>query len=419
MSLNVLMLSWEYPPDHVGGLGRHVMHLSRALVERGSSVTVLTRTGPGKPDVWRDQGVTVVSAAPYSLSPPDFVTWAAEFNVSLLEESIRSFEPGRFDVIHAHDWIVAPAARALKHAWGLPLVATIHATECGRQRGLHTPMQRHISELEWWLCYEAWRVIGCSRYMKDEICGTFSVPDDKVRVIPNGIDEGWFSVQRNPSPDPLVIYVGRLVPEKGSHILVDAMSDVVMRFPTAKLVIAGGGPMEEELRRRVWDSGLRRVVELAGHLDDKRLKELYSRAWVACFPSSYEPFGIVALEAMATGAPCVVGDAGGLSEIVDHMSTGLKVRPNDPVSLAGAVCRLLEDGGLRDRLSSAARLVARTKYSWDDIAARTLEVYDEVTEREGRRAKRATLVPSYLKEDNLEVELSKVAGSEAGDGSTR
>ncbi len=416
MSERVLVLAWEYPPDHVGGLGRHVMHLSRELVGLGAKVTVLTRTGPGKPDYWNDHGVSVVSAAPYNLSPPDFVTWAAEFNVSLLEEAIRTFRSDQFDVIHAHDWIVAPAARALKHAWGLPLVVTIHATECGRQHGLHTPMQRHISELEWWLCYEAWRIIGCSRYMKDEICSTFSVPDDKVRVIPNGIADGWFSVERRPSPEPLVIYVGRLVPEKGPHILVDAMSEVVMGFPKARLVIAGGGPLEEEIRRQVWESGLKRVVELPGHLDDKGLKTLYSNAWAACFPSSYEPFGIVALEAMATGAPCVVGNSGGLSEIVDHMSTGVKVTPNDPRSLADAIRRLLGDSGLRDRLSTAARLVARTEYTWDDIAARTLDVYREVLDSISGKRERAHPIPALLRERHKTPVLSRASGGGGEEG---
>ncbi len=376
--LRVLMLAWEYPPDHVGGLGRHVMHLARALTALGANVTVLTRTGPGKPDVWNDMGVRVVSAVPYPLTPPDFVTWAAEFNASLLEEAVKCFRPDEFDIIHAHDWIVAYAARALKHAWGLPLIATIHATESGRQRGLHTPMQQHISQIEWWLSYEAWRVVGCSRYMKDEICGTFSVPDDKVRVIPNGISDTWFQVERNPSPDPLIIYVGRLVPEKGPHVLVDAMSDIVMEHPRARLAIAGGGPMESDLRRRIWESGLRRVVDLLGHVDDLGLRDLYSQAWVACFPSSYEPFGIVALEAMATGAPCVVGDSGGLSEIVEHMSTGLKVTPENPKALSFEISRLLREPRLGERLSRNAKEVAKNKYSWNDVATKTLSVYDEV-----------------------------------------
>ncbi len=378
MNPRILMLTWEYPPDHVGGLGRHVESLSKALTLAGAQVTVLTRSSSGKPEEREDDGVRVVSAGTYQLHPPDFVTWAAQFNVSLLEEAVRTLDRGEFDIVHAHDWIVAYSAKALKHAWGLPLVATIHATECGRQKGLHNPGQQHISETEWWLCYEAWRVVVCSDYMREEVCRTFSVPRDKVRVIPNGIPESWFSLEREPAKEPLIIFVGRLVPEKGAHTLVDAMTDVVMEFPSARLVVAGSGPMEGEIHRKVWESGLRRIVDLPGHLGDVALKDLYSKAWVACFPSSYEPFGIVALEAMATGVPCVVGDAGGLKETVDHGVTGLRVLPDNPRALSDAVRALLRDGDLRRGLAQRAQAAAKTRYSWEDIAQSTMEVYEEV-----------------------------------------
>jgi len=378
VTLKVLMLAWEYPPDHVGGLGRHVCHLARSMVKKGAEVTVLTRGGPSKPPEWNDSGVRVVAATPYDLHPPDFVTWACEFNVSLMEVCNRQFLPGHFDLIHAHDWIVAYAARALKHSWEVPLIATVHATEFGRQKGLHNPMQHHISETEWWLCYEAWRVITCSSYMKDEVQRVFSVPCDKVEVIPNGISDSWFLVPRNPEPEPLIIYVGRLVPEKGPHILIEAMSDILVEFPTARLVLAGSGPMDSELKRRVYEKGLGKVVHFAGHLGDRALKDLYSRAWIASFPSSYEPFGIVALEAMATGVPCVVGDAGGLREIVDDEITGLKVEPENPWVLSQTIRSLLRDPAKRECLSANARQVARERYSWLDIAGKTLQIYGQV-----------------------------------------
>lgn len=372
------MLAWEYPPHHVGGLGRHVFHLGHNLTALGAEVTVVTRSSDGLPLVWDDDGVTVVAACPYDLHPPDFVTWAAQFNVSLME-AVAGHLCGRdFDLVHAHDWIVAYAARAVKHSWGVPLVATIHATEHGRQRGLHTPMQHHISETEWWLCYEACRVITCSEYMRNEVNRVFGVPRDKMRVLPNGISDPWFSSPRAPAPRPLVAFVGRLVPEKGPQTAVDAMPIVVSEFPEARLVLAGDGPMEGELKRRIYQAGLGRVVELAGRMDDAGLKEVYSKAWVAAFPSSYEPFGIVALEAMAAGAPCIVGDAGGLSEIVEEGRTGLKVQPDDPWALAGAISVLLRNPSLGHELAYEARKVAREKYSWDDVAEKTLGVYEEV-----------------------------------------
>ncbi|MEX0974948.1 MAG: glycosyltransferase family 4 protein [Bacillota bacterium] len=392
MKRRVLMLSWEYPPNHVGGLGRHVYHLGRALARLGVHVTVVTRSPDGRGAVWNDEGVTVVTAPAYSLHPPDFVTWAAQFNVSVMEAVVGNLSAGDFDLIHAHDWIVAYAARALKYSWGVPLVGTIHATEHGRQNGLHNPMQQHISETEWWLCYQACRVVTCSEYMKDEVGRVFGVPGDKVRVIPNGISPSWFDLPREIAPKPLILFVGRLVPEKGPHILVEAMPMVLSEFPEAHLVLAGDGPLEGDIRRRIYQGGLGKAVRLAGRQDDEGLRDLYRKAWVAAFPSSYEPFGIVALEAMATGVPCITGDAGGLKEIIQDGSTGLRVQPDNPQALADAVRALLRDRNWAEGLAKKAKAVASTEYSWDDIARKTLAVYEEtldstrVTAREAAAA---------------------------------
>ncbi|MGI6627471.1 MAG: glycosyltransferase family 4 protein [Bacillota bacterium] len=383
MVIRVMMLAWEYPPDHIGGLGRHVCHLSEAMANQGIEITVLTRGTPGKPLIRHESGVEIVSAVPYELHPPDFVTWAAQFNVSLMETCNRLFGRGYFDLIHAHDWIVAYAARAVKHSWQIPLVATLHATECGRQKGLHTPMQHHISETEWWLCYEAWKVITCSKHMKSEVMGLFSLPEDKIQVIPNGISDWWFEASKCFDPEPLLLYVGRLVPEKGPHILLQAMSGVLTQYPTARLVLAGEGPLEGYLQEEVFRNGLGKVVEFAGHLGDSELMDLYSRAWVGVFPSSYEPFGIVALEAMASGTPCIVGDTGGLSEIVENEVTGLKVTPDNPEELSRVIKYLLSDKAKRSYLAENAKRLVRARYSWKDIARSTLSVYRRILRASG------------------------------------
>lgn len=378
MTWRVLMLAWEYPPHHVGGLGRHVGHLGKALLERGAEVTVLTRSVSGNTEVWDDGGVKVVAVAPFHLHPPDFISWAAQFNVALLKEAVGEFSAGDFDLVHAHDWIVAYAAKALKDTWKVPLVATIHATEFGRQGGIHNPMQAHISETEWWLCYEASRVIVCSRYMRAEVAAVFHVPRDKIRVIPNGIDSSWFLVRRQKTREPLVIYIGRLVVEKGPLVLVDAMAEVVKKVPEARLLFAGTGPLQGEIASRIAAKGLEGRARLLGHLDDERLRDLYSKAWVAAFPSAYEPFGIVALEAMATGVPVVVGSAGGLREIVAGGEVGLVVEPNNPIALAEAITRLLSDPEAAEAMAAKAKSRALSEYSWADIAGKTVAVYDEV-----------------------------------------
>ncbi len=386
MVLRVLMLTWEYPPDHVGGLGRHVCHLSEAMAKQGVEVTVLTRGAHGRPLIREQSGVEIISAVPYDLHPPSFVTWAAQFNVSLMETCNKLFSKGRFDLVHAHDWVVAYAARALKHSWEVPLIATIHATECGRQKGLHTPMQHHISQTEWWLCYEAWKVITCSTFMKNEVQNLFSVPGDKIEVIPNGIPDSWFEVKKRQAPDPLLLYVGRLVPEKGPHILIEAMNEVVFHYPAAKLVVAGSGPMEGHLKDMVYKNGLAHVVEFTGHVGDQVLCDLYSRAWITAFPSSYEPFGIVALEAMATGTPCVVGDTGGLREIAEHRVTGYKVQPDNPGALAKTLVYLIGDGMKREELARNAREHVKRNYKWGDVARKTLAMYKDVVHAKARHS---------------------------------
>ncbi len=337
--------------------------------------------------------VRVRRRQPYALSAPDFVYWVHLLNFALLEAALED-GAGRppFDVIHAHDWLVAFAARALKHAWRVPLVATIHATEAGRHHGIHNPTQRHISEVEWWLTYEAWRVICCSSYMEAELSGQFRLPADKISVIPNGIDPedvagpgpaGPPALTRDVFAEPgedIVLFVGRLVREKGVDTLLDAFPAILDRRPSTRLVIAGTGPHEDHLRGRAAAMGLGGRVHFAGYLDDRGRNLLYGWATTAVVPSYYEPFGLTALEAMAAGAPLVVSDTGGLAEVVTHGETGLKVPPANPGELAGAVLALLGDRERAARLAAAARRAVRERFTWQEVAARTEAVYEQVVE---------------------------------------
>ncbi|MCQ5374621.1 MAG: glycosyltransferase family 4 protein, partial [Candidatus Methanomethylicia archaeon] len=161
------MLSWEYPPHIVGGLGRHVFHLSRALSSKGIGVQVLTFTDGSSPSEETVDGVRVMRVNPYSLRYPDFTSWIHGLNLLMVERVVKLRE---FDLIHVHDWLTATSGIALKHVMRKPLVATIHSTELGRRGGsLKNEHERHIHEIEWLLSYEAWRVICCSRYMVNEV----------------------------------------------------------------------------------------------------------------------------------------------------------------------------------------------------------------------------------------------------------
>ena len=392
------MLSWEFPPNLVGGLSRHVDNLSRALVGRGVEVDVLTTSYPGAPPLEEIGGVRVHRVPPYFSNAPDFPSWVMHANFGFLEEGARLVGAnGPADLVHAHDWLVTYAARGLKHLYQVPLVATIHATEHGRHNGVHSPQQKYINDIEWWLTYEAWRVISCSGYMKDEIRRLFGLPDDKVRVVPNGVTLPVGSGKGDRSigtsrprshfahpAEKIIFHVGRLVPEKGTGLLLEALPMILAVRPEVKLVIAGTGPWAEELRYRARAAGIEPKVYLTGFLDDATISALYRWAEVAVFPSYYEPFGIVALEGMAAGTPVVVSDVGGLSEIVKHDVDGLKALPGNARSLADQILRILGEPGLRERLARAALDKIRRGYLWERVAALTEKVYQEVLDERSR-----------------------------------
>jgi len=387
--VKLIMLSWEYPPKSVGGLAQHVYHLSRALARHGVKVNVITVGGEGTEPYEEQDGVRVHRVVPYSLPAPDFRTWILHLNFSMVEYAITLINSIKgADIIHAHDWLAAYAGRALKHSFGIPLVATIHATEFGRNHGLHNDTQRYISDVEWWLTYESWRVIVCSAYMEKELRAFFQLPHDKIRVIPNGVNADEFGVKiagiRRPR-EKYVFFIGRLVREKGVQVLIDAAPKILASFPEARFIIAGTGPYEEHLRIKVRERGLEHRFYFAGYIDDETRNRLYAQSSVAVFPSLYEPFGIVALEAMAAGTPAVVTDTGGLSEIVEHGFDGLKCYVNSPNSLADNVMAILGDPEMAEKLRVNGHEKARNKYSWFAVAGRTAEVYEQVI----RQAKRS------------------------------
>ncbi len=385
------MLSWEYPPRIVGGISPHVYDLSKQLVKQGVEVHVVTKETPLAPDEEVEPSGVHVHRVHLESKPNDFIheiqllNDVTEIRVrQLLEDWRRGGQP---TIFHAHDWLSLDAARELKYEYMLPMVATVHATEEGRNGGIHTDMQSYIHEQEYWLTYEAWRVIVCSEYMRGEVVRSFNVPVNKTDVIFNGVEAKKFEFDwtedervawRNRFAAPnekIVIYVGRFVREKGIHVLLDAASAVLAHDPNTKFVIVGGG-MRDKYERFVEWYGLSDKVLFTGFMANRNLYSMYRIADVAVFPSLYEPFGIVALEAMASGAPVVTSDAGGLAEVVLHDRTGTISYAGDPNSLAWAILRVINDPDRSQRLSLKARERLHTDFDWARIASQTIEVYD-------------------------------------------
>jgi glycosyltransferase involved in cell wall biosynthesis len=381
------MLSWEYPPKVVGGIAPHVYDLTSSLASLGEEIYLITCGEPGIPEYEQVNGVEVYRVNPYQISSPSFVTWVLQLNIAMIERAISLFNNfGGVHLIHAHDWLVAYAARALKYAYRLPLITTIHATEYGRNYGLHNDLQKHISDVEWWLCYESWRVVCCSHYMNNELRYVFQVPEDKIRMIVNGVDPARFALRRQKisrrfyaaQDEQIVFYIGRLVREKGIQVLLDAIPKIIAHCPKTKFIIAGKGPYEGELRWQANRLGINQRIYFTGYIDDDLRNALYHWADLAVFPSLYEPFGIVALEAMAAQTPVVVSDTGGLMEIVEHGGDGLKAYPGNSNSLADMIIRLLKDNMLRERLRANAFYKVQKKFNWQQIALQTREAYREV-----------------------------------------
>lgn len=391
--MRVLMFSWEYPPRIIGGLARHVHELSVALQAEGVQVDVVTVSeDPRTPAEEVLQEVRVWRARPYHLAPRDFISGILQLNLAMLEKALHLFLRGeQYDLLHAHDWLAAFAARAVKHAARRPLVATIHATEFGRNRGLHTDEQRYISDVEWWLTYEAWKVICCSPYMCGELQHVFHLPADKIAVISNGVDPRQFSTYGRPNPalrrryaaddEKIVFFIGRLVQEKGVHILLEAVPRILAAAPKTKFIIAGKGPALDGLRSLARELGVERHCYFTGFIDDITRNFLYQFASAAVFPSLYEPFGIVALEAMAAGVPVVVADVGGFSSIVEHGVTGLKCYPGDAASLAMQVATLLNSGAYARKLAKNAVRTVKKEYAWQEIAKQTRNIYQQVLDQ--------------------------------------
>ena len=381
------MVTWEYPPRVVGGISPHVDGLAGALARAGHDVVVLTLAHPDAPAEQTVDGVRVLRCAfdlPW-LPEDNLLAQMASVNHQLVLLMAR-LEGWRPDVVHAHDWLVAWAGDTLRALWGVPMVCTVHATERGRHGG-HLPSGQPsgIDATEWWLTYQSREVICCSQFMVDEVVHAFQLPAGKVHLVPNGVDaEVW--APPTPAPPrgrdgPLVVAWGRVQYEKGFQTLVEAAARLHHDVPGLRVVIAGRGSYLDELRHLAHVHGVGHLVEFPGFVSDPDLRTLLHRASAVVIPSLYEPFGIVALEALASGAPLVAAATGGLVEILQGTGAAQLYPAGDVDALVHHLRRVVTDTTSAARAQSAGAALVRDHYSWDAIAAATLPVYERASAR--------------------------------------
>ena len=381
------MLTWEYPPRVVGGIARVVNDLSKRLIKDGHDITVVTYKEGNVPYYELDKGVKVYRVDNFMINASNFIDWVMQLNFNMIAKASEIIQKeGEFDVIHAHDWLVAYAAKTLKHSYNIPLVSTIHATEAGRNSGIRDSQQKYINDTEWMLTYESTEVIVNSNYMKGELQRLFGLPFEKINVVPNGVNlllysgvDRDYEFRRRYAMDneKIILFVGRLVYEKGVQHLIAAMPKILNGYHDAKLVIAGKGGMMDELKQEANALGLGDKVYFTGYINGKDVPKLYKAADVAVFPSTYEPFGIVALEAMLSERPIVVSDIGGLNEIVQHRENGMKCYAGNANSIADSILELLYNPELCANLTKKAKAKVRNEYNWNKIAQDTHFIYQK------------------------------------------
>ena len=266
------------------------------------------------------------------------------------------------------------------------------------------------------LTYEASEVIVNSNFMKNELQRLFGLPYEKINVVPNGVNLNLFNgIERDYNfrrkyamdNEKIILFLGRLVYEKGVQHLIAAMPKILNGYHDSKLIICGKGGMLDELKAEAERLGISQKVYFAGYMQGKDVQRMYKAADIAVFPSTYEPFGIVALEAMLSENPIVVSDVGGLNEIVQHKENGMKSYAGNPNSIADSILELLYDHKLCADITKRAKNRVRNEYNWSKIAQDTHFAYQKaicqsVAEKQKRELEqeRAKKTKKTIKGDN-------------------
>ena len=416
--MKIAVLVYEYPPKIVGGLGTYAAEITRKFVLMDNDVTVFTMnddagTLPTR-EIWRGIEIHRPLHIDVSDSLPDVIAedirkWGRGLQLfgkllvynyltasKLINELIKK-EGMKYDLVVAHDWLSVIGGITVKKESGLPLVFHVHSTEKGRTLGNGSSV---VSNIEFRGAAMADMIITVSYAMKDELI-QLGFPRDKIHVSYNGVDPKKYDPASVSSEqvrkirehyglkddDLMILFLGRLVGVKGVDKLIMAMPHILPKFPKARLVIVGVGDLQEYLANLV------RTVRLDDYVrfrfdfvsEEERILH-YAACDVAVFPSFYEPFGIVALEAMSMERPVVVGAAGisGMREIVPCCSEeqcGYHIDPNNPSDIAWGVMSALESPERRKWLGKNGRKRVLNEFTWSKIAEKTANLYEQLLKR--------------------------------------
>jgi glycogen synthase len=379
----ILMLSWEYPPHIVGGLARHVHALSIELVKRNYEIHVISSRPHDAPGYEKKDGVHIHRVAPLNDQDSNFISWIGGLNLAAANIGLSIARDTIVDMVHTHDWMTGPAAELISKSLEIPLAATIHGTEYGRNKGIYTELQQFVFDKEKALAHSSDKVIVCSVYMADEIKQLFGVPESKISVIPNGsiIEETGLPVIEVEEVYPfikgkkLIFSIGRIVKEKGFETLIKAASMMKETYPDLCFVIAGNGPLLESYRQKVKHLSLEDSVYFIGFIQEGIRKGFLERADLTVFASLYEPFGLAAAEGLAAGKPTIIAQTGGLQGLAENLKTGFYMEPGNVKSLVDSIKFILANERLANEIALKGKLAVKEKFSWAKNAKATDDLY--------------------------------------------
>lgn len=416
--MKMAVLVYEYPPKIVGGLGTYAAEITRKFVLMDNDVTVFTMNDDAGSlptrEIWRGIEIHRPQHIDISDSLPDVIAedirkWGRGIHMfskilvynylsasKLVNELIRK-EGIKYDIVIAHDWLSAIGGMTAKREIGLPFAFHVHSTEKGRTLGNGSEV---VSNIELHAAMTADLIVTVSYAMKDELT-KLGFPKDKIQVSYNGVDvqkydpevvntgqiqkiRAFYGIKDN---EFMILFVGRLVGVKGVDKLIMAMPHILQKVPNAKLVVVGVGDLQEYLTNLVKAMRLNEVVKFRFEFvpEEERILH-YAACDTAVFPSFYEPFGIVVLEAMSMEKPVVVGGAGvsGMREIViphGEEQCGYHVDPNNPADIAWGITSALENRDKIRWLGKNGRKRVLSEFTWDKIAEKTLDIYEQFMKR--------------------------------------
>jgi glycosyltransferase involved in cell wall biosynthesis len=352
------------------------------MADQGHEPVVLTYGEEESVDY--EEGVKIVRTSANSHAD-NTISWAMSLSDRIEKKAIELAKTTEFDVVHAHDWMTVPAATGLKNTLDLPMVFTIHSMQKGRD-GIDSDYQRAIHNLEWYGTYQADEVITVGRDFCDEVQNEFNVPEEKVNYIPNGVNLEKFD-KANPRTDKgdyaleweqIVLFVGRMYPQKGPGHLIEAMPKILEEKPEAKFVMCGSGATQHY--KNIAKGQVGEKAYFPGYVPEEELIGLMKKASITVAPSVYEPFGIVPLEAAACETATVGSYTGGMKDTIIHEYTGLHTYPEDSGSIKHQVSRALNDPGWSNWMGDNARERVEENFRWEQISAWTTGIYTEALE---------------------------------------